>query len=580
MAAFALIGGGYLAYKSLAATTYYLSPTGNDSNPCSQAAPCLSFDRAYQIASPGSTVQIASGTYGSQIINWKPSMANLSPGCTPQNTTNCVTFVPAGNITINGKIEVHGSSIYIKGSRSTTTPDANATFTIKANGYVDAETDSEVNHPDHLIFQGIDTNTFGAFNVDTATYKDMDVGPATTYWAGTYQNCCREGVGFENKIGSGNGVMYVPREITIDSVRIHNQNGDSTRLQPGADVHFGGLFLVTVDGLTVKNSVFERNVVYHVQIQNFGGSPPAKRVVFDNNSFGCAVDWSYEGDVCDGQSSIQFDYDPGAEFTISNNVANNGPGQIYDCYVGTCGGLTGVKSINNVSYAQSTTAPPLSGTSTTPTVSLSANPTSITSGQSSTLSWSSTNATSCTASGSWTGTKATSGTQSVSPTTTSIYNLACTGSNGSANASVTVTIGSSSGGTPTISSISPTSGPVGTQVTINGTNLDSANIVEFYRGGVVSFTINSPSKITATVPTGSQTGYMSINQGQALSPQPFTVTTPPAKPADLNGDNAVNIQDLSILLSNYSTTNTTADINKDGTVNILDLSILLSNYGV
>jgi hypothetical protein len=117
-------------------------------------------------------------------------------------------------------------------------------------------------------------------------------------------------------------------------------------------------------------------------------------------------------------------------------------------------------------------------------------------------------------------------------------------------------------------------------VTINGTYLDSANIVEFYRGGVVSFTINSPSKITATVPTGSQTGYMSINQGQALSPQPFTVTTPPAKPADLNGDNAVNIQDLSILLSNYSTTNTTADINKDGTVNILDLSILLSNYGV
>lgn len=48
---------------------------------------------------------------------------------------------------------------------------------------------------------------------------------------------------------------------------------------------------------------------------------------------------------------------------------------------------------------------------------------------------------------------------------------------------------------------------------------------------------------------------------------------------DLNGDNTVGITDLSILLSNYGTTNSAADINNDGSVNIVDLSILLSNYG-
>jgi hypothetical protein len=53
----------------------------------------------------------------------------------------------------------------------------------------------------------------------------------------------------------------------------------------------------------------------------------------------------------------------------------------------------------------------------------------------------------------------------------------------------------------------------------------------------------------------------------------------PNLPGDLNNDNTVNIQDLSILLSNYGTSSTTADINSDGTVNILDMSILLSNYG-
>ena len=46
-----------------------------------------------------------------------------------------------------------------------------------------------------------------------------------------------------------------------------------------------------------------------------------------------------------------------------------------------------------------------------PTVAFSASPTSITSGNISTVTWSSTNATSCTAAGGWTGTKASSGTK-------------------------------------------------------------------------------------------------------------------------------------------------------------------------
>jgi hypothetical protein len=53
----------------------------------------------------------------------------------------------------------------------------------------------------------------------------------------------------------------------------------------------------------------------------------------------------------------------------------------------------------------------------------------------------------------------------------------------------------------------------------------------------------------------------------------------PNLPGDLNNDNTVNVTDLSILLSNYGTTNTNADINNDGSVNVLDLSILLSHYG-
>jgi hypothetical protein len=51
------------------------------------------------------------------------------------------------------------------------------------------------------------------------------------------------------------------------------------------------------------------------------------------------------------------------------------------------------------------------------------------------------------------------------------------------------------------------------------------------------------------------------------------------KTSDLNGDGQVNITDLSILLTNYNSSNAAADLNNDGSVNIFDLSILLTSYG-
>jgi len=75
-----------------------------------------------------------------------------------------------------------------------------------------------------------------------------------------------------------------------------------------------------------------------------------------------------------------------------------------------------------------------------PTLSLTATPTTITSGNSSTLSWSSTYASNCTASNGWTGTKPVNGTLVVSPTTTKSYGLTCSGSGGDVYKSVTVTV--------------------------------------------------------------------------------------------------------------------------------------------
>ena len=76
-----------------------------------------------------------------------------------------------------------------------------------------------------------------------------------------------------------------------------------------------------------------------------------------------------------------------------------------------------------------------------PTVSLNASPTNVSKGAASMVSWSSTNATSCTASGGWSGSQPTSGSKSTGALTSSQnYALTCSGSGGSASKSVTVNV--------------------------------------------------------------------------------------------------------------------------------------------
>jgi hypothetical protein len=75
-----------------------------------------------------------------------------------------------------------------------------------------------------------------------------------------------------------------------------------------------------------------------------------------------------------------------------------------------------------------------------PSISFTSAPNTIAPGQSSVLTWSTSNATSCTASGGWTGSKAISGTQSITPTQTMSYSLSCTGLSGSSTQSTTVTV--------------------------------------------------------------------------------------------------------------------------------------------
>ncbi|MER3319381.1 MAG: BspA family leucine-rich repeat surface protein [Allomuricauda sp.] len=84
--------------------------------------------------------------------------------------------------------------------------------------------------------------------------------------------------------------------------------------------------------------------------------------------------------------------------------------------------------------------------------------------------------------------------------------------------------------TPTITGFSPTSGPVGTIVTINGTNFGITAASNTVKIGTTTAIVTSPTatKLTVTVPDGATTGKVSVTVGgkTATSSNDFTVVQP------------------------------------------------------
>jgi hypothetical protein len=178
-----------------------------------------------------------------------------------------------------------------------------------------------------------------------------------------------------------------------------------------------------------------------------------------------------------------------------------------------------------------------------PSVNLSASPTSLAAGATSTLTWSSSNATACTASGAWSGAKAVSGTQSTGAlNATSTYTLTCTGSSGaSSSRSVTVSVQGSTPA-PTVNlTASPATVASGGTSTLNWTTSGATACTA--SGGlsgwagtkplsgsanVGPFTANSTFTLSCTGPGGTTQGSATVSLTAAPT---LTLTADPTSVA-------------------------------------------------
>jgi hypothetical protein len=83
------------------------------------------------------------------------------------------------------------------------------------------------------------------------------------------------------------------------------------------------------------------------------------------------------------------------------------------------------------------------------------------------------------------------------------------------------------GATPTVTSFSPASGPIGSSITLTGTNLAGTTQVTFNGRPAASFTVNSATSVTAVVPAGATSGLIGVTTLPGMSTTSVTSFTVP-----------------------------------------------------
>jgi hypothetical protein len=140
--------------------------------------------------------------------------------------------------------------------------------------------------------------------------------------------------------------------------------------------------------------------------------------------------------------------------------------------------------------------------------------------------------------------------------------------NASTSAGVAVKVNNVAGTVPSITSLSPTSGVVGTSVTIAGTNFGATqgtSTVKF-NGTTATPTSWSATSITAPVPSGATTGSVVVTVGGiASSGVTFTVPVPAPSITSLNPASGIVGTSVTIAGANFGATQGTNTVKFNGT---------------
>jgi hypothetical protein len=275
--------------------------------------------------------------------------------------------------------------------------------------------------------------------------------------------------------------------------------------------------VTTASGAVVETSKSSSNQYWHNEFLPAGTGPPPTISGFTPTSGSVGTQVTITGSNFTGATSVNFSNNVSASFTVSS-----------DTHISTTvptGAITGPISVSTLG-GTATSANTFSVSSSPPAIS-GFSPASGAVGTSVTITGSNfTGASSVTFSSNVSASFTVDSDTQISTTVPSgAINgpLSVTTLGGTATSSGSFTVNASA---PTVSGISPVFGPEGTPVTITGSNFTGASSVKFFNNVTASFTVDSDTQISTTVPVGAATGPISVTApGGSASSGTFTVTT-------------------------------------------------------
>jgi|GEM_PF-2018935 len=315
------------------AAEFYLSPSGSDANPCTAAKPCKTLNRAYKLAQPGNTVEMAAGTYGD---------TSLSLDSTKTSTQD-VLFRPAAGatVTIAPELHVYARHLELRGLH------------LASKLWIESSAVDVTMRNDSL--KNFDLYSNGTQSSREISFIGGSVGPSAD----------------ENSRIASNGTSTSasPEDILIEGVDFH----DFT-LSPGSGAHVECLQVWAVNGLTIRNSSFRNCEVFDIFLQKLPGGAAAtpSNILIENNFFDCCRSGYYSirfGDhagtswknvtIRNNSLNKEINPDPSVPYSNVKILSNVGPAVKF--WSGSTGNLepkpAGIEVDHNVWYSGSKVGP-------------------------------------------------------------------------------------------------------------------------------------------------------------------------------------------------------------------------------
>jgi chitodextrinase len=250
----AVVSAGTAACAPSSSTaTIYLAPGGSDASPCTAAAPCKSFDRAYQAAQLGDVVELAAGTYAQQVMEAKNAK---SPGVA---LADRVVFRPAPGATVEtGPLEIRVPHVEFRDMKI-------AKFKARYH-----QPDPKLYAAGDLVFRNIRTHHFALNAVQHVSFIGGEVGPNRNPATGDWP---QDGI----FVGAYPADVHPASHLLFDGVYVHDVT------EPTSTAHSDCVqFTVGID-VTIRNSRFEN--CEHADLMIKGDQGPIDGFVIENNFF-------------------------------------------------------------------------------------------------------------------------------------------------------------------------------------------------------------------------------------------------------------------------------------------------------